>query len=455
MDNSAAVKFYDSNKSKNSKQLKHEEIDHAVAGVLSECDSLYSVELKKRAEGLLDRSIPFPTFSAHIKRMLEQNELNKVDTGIRGKKSVSYSIMENARKKSKLKIFRGSPVKNELMGVYTKLLFFSIIENKIFKSKDLDTLLSDLGVSTNELVPDTIRYLDKGRGVFISNFITLDKESLPPPLIMKFASEDQLKIASASLVKPETMELPSDKKSSSYPKLQAVNTVGLDYDPFVSYEVIHKPIDGVIITEKEYDLGCFDPHFIPYKEYEVSIPGISISEFIANDLHNNNELPAREVREENFKCLEELGLINKCAKRIHKEYRYVIADNALSDFILDLRYILGLEHKIFDIEFRYFRNPASDERERLFLLYGKRAAKDMLNSARIARDRFRGGLIKNYADEKTISKALEILREVGEIRKRNLSEGIRKVKIKHTSTIQKYDYLREVIRIICPMLLQQ
>src|SRR2546428_8636947 len=117
------------------------------------------MELKKANH--LCRLISFPTFIAHIKRMLSQLELNRKDTGERGKKSVSYSLTECARKKRKLRIFRPTPIQSAAMQVYTKIFLFSVIDKKTFKVQDLDAFLSELGVPREKLVPDTIRYLEK------------------------------------------------------------------------------------------------------------------------------------------------------------------------------------------------------------------------------------------------------------------------------------------------------
>jgi DNA-binding transcriptional ArsR family regulator len=66
-----------------------------------------SGELKKRVEKILDGVTISPsTFSRHIKKMLSQNELIKCDTGKRGKKSVFYSLTEEAKKRRQLRLLR-------------------------------------------------------------------------------------------------------------------------------------------------------------------------------------------------------------------------------------------------------------------------------------------------------------------------------------------------------------
>ena len=68
--------------------LYYVDIDIAIVNQLSNCESVYSSELKRKIEGSLGRKLPFPTLSAHIKRMLKENILQKNDTQQRGKISV-------------------------------------------------------------------------------------------------------------------------------------------------------------------------------------------------------------------------------------------------------------------------------------------------------------------------------------------------------------------------------
>jgi hypothetical protein len=85
------------------------DIDIAIVNQLSDCESLYSSELKRKIEESLRRKVPPSTFSIHIKRMLEEKILEKNDTLQRGKESVSYAMTEDAKKLNQLRLLRTDP----------------------------------------------------------------------------------------------------------------------------------------------------------------------------------------------------------------------------------------------------------------------------------------------------------------------------------------------------------
>jgi hypothetical protein len=387
--------------------------------------------------------------------MLSHNELTKKDTGEKGKPALFYYSTEYSRKRRKLEILRPfSKQMDEVMKVYAKVFFFSIIGKNTCDIKDLDRFLADLGSSRDKLIPDIVRCLDRSKGVFVGPMVIIDQE-IPPWILRYHPSEEELTRAVASILKPEAIILPTDKISSSstisHPRLRLLDTLESDYDPFILYEIIHKPIDGITVIQKEYDLRSFDPESKAYIVYEAHVPGISVSEFIGEELEKNNAVLGPQEVQVRFERLEQAGLLTRYARKVNGELRYIIADSALSDLMIDLQYLLELENKYFDFEFQYFRRPNPEERKRLSIIYGKRDSNIIVKSMNLARNKFRNELIKIYGQD--YSRALDIVEDVRKIRGRDLLEVIDKIRTKHRSTIQRYEYFYDIIGMIYPTLL--
>ncbi len=292
-------------------------IDNAIIDELSTSEPLSSLELKGRVEARLNRHISYNTYIAHIRRMLDRNELTRRDTGEKAKPAVFYYSTEYSRKKRRLEILRPFPEQiHETIKAYAEI-FYSIIAKNI---------------------------------------------------------------------------------------------------------------------------------------RDTSIPGISVSEFIAEHAHKNNVVLERQEVQKRFKRLEEIGLFTRCRKKFNGESRYLISNPALADLALDLQDLLKIENKVFNFEFQYFRGASSDEKRRMLIIHGKKKAEKMMKRFNLQRNKFRSGLLKTYGEAK-ISKAIEILEGVEETRIRDLIELDRKIKRRHSITIKIYEYFHDIIEMIWPTLL--
>ena len=178
--------------------LYYVDIDIAIVNQLSNCESVYSSELKRKIEGSLGRKVPFPTFSAHIKRMLKENILQKNDTQQRGKISVSYAMTEDARKLNQLRLLRTDPQYELFKKIYGHLLFCDIKHPSCFctasiGTKDLDKLLSDIHATRNDLIIECMRKGEKE--VFEIETEDRDIKPLPYSVTIKYKPISQVRIS--------------------------------------------------------------------------------------------------------------------------------------------------------------------------------------------------------------------------------------------------------------------
>jgi DNA-binding transcriptional ArsR family regulator len=109
-------------------------IDNAIVNELNIMSSVSYLELKRRIEELLNRTISFDTYNVHLRKMLKENILNKQDDGKRGK-HVFYSLTEEAKKQIQL----------NLLGVNPEQIIFRRIYEK------LDRLLLEINATRNDL----------------------------------------------------------------------------------------------------------------------------------------------------------------------------------------------------------------------------------------------------------------------------------------------------------------
>jgi hypothetical protein len=88
--------------------------------------------------------------------MVDDNLLNKYDTGQRGKKSVFYSITQEAEKRLKLGILTLQPKHELFKEIFTNLFLRGITEGDSYATANLDELLSDINATRQDLAIDHI-----------------------------------------------------------------------------------------------------------------------------------------------------------------------------------------------------------------------------------------------------------------------------------------------------------
>ena len=115
--------------------------------------SVSYLELKRRIEELLNRTISFDTYNVHLRKMLKENILNKQDDGKRGK-HVFYSLTEEAKKQIQLNLLGVNPEQIIFRRIYEKLFFYDVYHkslNIISTEEELDRLLLEINATRNDL----------------------------------------------------------------------------------------------------------------------------------------------------------------------------------------------------------------------------------------------------------------------------------------------------------------
>jgi DNA-binding transcriptional ArsR family regulator len=370
-----------------------------IAIINSDCRSVSSGELKKRVEQILGVTIPPSIFSRHIKKMLSQNELIKDDTGKRGEKSVFYSLTEVVKKRRELRLLRLDKKQSLFKKIYTNLFLHGITEGDYYLSPNLNEILSDIHVSNKDLVIDHIE--EKSGSEFDNDYSQLPnvQEKISPVLVI----------------------------------------------------VYYKPISGVSIVEStNYRENIFYGNFTEYTAYSFHIPGMSIKNF-ASRLYNFQ--PNIEDIEEAFTLLLRNGIL-KPIMEFRGETRYGLADNGLEDLIDGLRLFYKVEGELLYAKWNYLSGPTFDEMQRREAFFiDKSSCNKVFNKAELNRFEFENKIKGKNGTEHDL---LQLKRLIEEDWKSSTYDYVGYIKKKHGKTIKEYGFLLEdILRIICPLLLQE
>jgi DNA-binding PadR family transcriptional regulator len=254
-------------------------IDIAIIRLLIKYDSISSGDLKRRIEETLDRKIKPKTYYNHLNRLVNDNVLNKKDTGVRGKPSVFYSLTEEAKRRIELQLLRIFPKYGTIKHMYFHLIFEGIAKGETCScdSTDLDKHLSEMNISRKDLLIDSI-----------------EKKYFKAELQQEIVDETEIL---------------------------------LPFNIFIYY----RPIYNIRIVQTiTYYKNIIHHTYREYSSYCFSIPGIPINSFI-----NKVRFTYKSDITEAFELLLKNGLI-KPKLKFGSEMRYVLADNALDDLITDL-----------------------------------------------------------------------------------------------------------------------
>ena len=215
------------------------------------------------------------------------------------------------------------------------------------------------------------------------------------------------------------------------------------------------------------------------------------------------EVPRRLV------LLMQNGLLKTVSDFHGNEVRYVLADGRLRDFIDALRKIHEKEFALLFHKWALFEEPSKDEENRITRLLGKKEAQRIFRDAEMSRfqhrkkmrkcndvgeynqylkevisgnddpdwrrysvDSYMDGSLKNFKEtkrnripvtkkelKKDVLKYDQFLREKLEADLEDLyhdpdSEGVDFIWLIHGLTIQKYEFLHDIIRVICPKIIE-
>lgn len=376
-------------------------IDQVIINELGQYEHLGYLELKKRVEKSLNRTISFDTYNVHLKQMLKENTLSKQDNRERGK-PVFYSLTEKAKKQNHLNLLGINPKQILFRRIYEKVFFYEIFHtplNIISSEQELDAFLSEVNATRNDL-----------DGIHIDHDLEFAKK------------REEISFA--------------DTKTIYTMKESGVRITKTDYWEANKY------------TKNKYAT-----------EYTFTLPGISISEFMDNDDLLSAKFQRDDV-EEGFSILIKNGLI-KPALVFRGETRYIIADERLRSLTQDLRLAHNMEWWLLKHKWKHFSEPTQEEQQRMNWLIGEEEMKTIFRDAEMSRfedkELRRGKLIFKFAPNGQSKRRQEYMHYLNQELLKYESEFIKEVqdvKKKHSETIEDYVFIHDIIGIVCPMVLQ-
>jgi hypothetical protein len=369
-------------------------MDNAIVDELASHGSISYLELIDRVVKLRGKTMSFETFNFHLKKMLKENILKKDDKG-RGKQ-VFYSLTEDAKKQRHLNILGVNPQQLLFRRIYEKLFFYEIFHtplNIASSQVDFNKILAELKVDIKDL---RIVYRDV------------------------WELEGALKRDEFSLVDTKT-----------------IYSVG---------------ISGISIVKTEFWEVKKYKNKKYATEYSFTLPGVSVDELIKND-SLGAKFSHADV-EAAFKLLIENGLI-KPGIVFRGQRRFVIADDRLLNLTMALKWIHNDEWRFLLHKWMSFDEPTREEKERMNWLLGEEEATRIFKKVEISRHEYKqimkGKLINPNLSAQQYKRSLEqdLIKH-----KSQLDEKIKKAKINHRETIQEYTFLHDIIKIVCPMIIE-
>jgi len=323
---------------KQCKRTYDNKIDDAIYNYLSRSESLGSTEMKSKLEGSLGRKISYDTYSAHIKTMVKEKDLLKLDTGERGKKSVYYSLSKGAKQKRDLRILRVHPERESLEKIYANLFVRSILAGGTYCDTDLDNILREIHASRDELIIDRsetvkIKYCDT---ISLMN----NARRVPVNLITYY-------------------------KSTAY---------GVEIVEITGYR------ENILYGNRK------EEEFILYT---YTVPGISIDEFANTFYDFKPDMPSCQLA---FRLLSDRRLIRPIME-FRGKTRYVITDSSLRAFLHDLQILHKLKMKFSYLQWSCLRGPTSDETQIIKMYYSdEKSCERSLNKDELDRYEFKRNL---------------------------------------------------------------
>lgn len=371
------------------------QIDNAIVDTLALHGSISYLELKDKIVKHRGKTMSFETFNFHLKKMLKEKILKKDDMG-RGKK-VFYSLTEDAKKQRHLNILGVNPQQLLFRRIYEKLFFYEIYYsplNIVSSKDDLFKILAELKVDVKDL-----RVVTRD---------TLDLE-----IAMK---SDDLSFA--------------DTKTRYSTGASTITAITKTEFWEVKNRIKHKYAT----------------------EYMFTIRGTSVDEFIKND--SLGAKFSRDDVEAAFKLLIENGLIKRGIV-FRGQRRFVIADDRLRNLTNALKWIHEDEWRFLLHKWENFDEPTKEEKERMTILLGEEEATRLIKKTEMERDRYKqimkGKLVNPNLTAQEYKKSLEqyLIKYKSE-----LEDGLKKAKIDHKETIQEYTFLHDIIKTVCPMIIE-
>jgi DNA-binding PadR family transcriptional regulator len=373
----------------------HNNLEEAILKILYD-KSMTSTQLKQLSETRMGQSVSFKTYSKHIARLLDEGMIIIEHDKGRGS-TKKYAISSIGSKRYKLGLNKSNPNYLIFKQVYINLLFRDMPFGTTFATSQLEKLLGDLEISKKQLKVHHIEenYLDQN--------LVGDLES---------------------------------------PYLQRRLPVQLTiYYHSVSGAYI---LESIEYREHIYYRFCMEMDSV----FQYTLPGMSINDFINKRYRFK---ATRRLVESLFVILHEIGIIGPIGQ-FRGETRYIIMDDEFHDLILDIHRLNDLGKELDSVWFRHFDKPSKEQLEKMKLFYAdEKSANSYLMKLEIQRYLNRKEIVKRKGPhyfETYLKRGTSLLNQFTQ-QKIDFVKSLRK---KHEKTIQRYEYLSDVIGSICPML---
>ena len=424
----------------------NKKVDEIIVSVLLQNERMSYLKLKGEVEKVIypkqdDHYLSKSVYKFHIDQLLKDKVLHKEDDGKRGKE-VYYSLTKAAKKKRQINILGIDSNQILFRNIYADLFSSEMTSSHSYMIDNLDNFLCEIGASKKELIP--LDMANNLADVFreFSKYYYFSKE-YEDPLISRIKSASSTRAEweqrLAEIINVERIVQP----------VRGTRLIDLSENDSIK---VYKPISGIRIGERKFKLFRGTPRK-PKEviEYIATVPGISIDDYMDDYMTKKSQISRsykREHIEHAFDLLEKEGLIKRITVFRHKP-RYVIADNTLVEFINDLYRFWLLELRLLETKWNYFEAPTEKEKERITL----RSLQHILQSTDLVRNEF-----KKIERHKPTAEFLEVKKQLENYFKKLQHEvrgSIKDIKKRHGEILQKYDFLHDVIGIVCPAVLQK
>jgi hypothetical protein len=414
-------------------------VDEIIVESLMKNGKMSYLNLKRGIEKVLftnhDRQLSKSVYKFHLDKLLKEKTIHKEDSGIRGKE-VHYSLTADVRKKRQHSLLGIDPNQTLLRKIYAGL-FSKLIVGSSFYCYEIDNLkgfLTSIGATKNDLEKKHTNYLPL-ETLLYNNYAT---EGYRDPFLAK--------IKMLSSTKEEWHRL---AKIINYEPLvsgrRLFQLFGIDYD---SAEVFTAKGTFIFKTTGKFFKGnSKKPR--EFTAYSAILPGISIDDFIDNKQSYGNY--ERQDIEYALNTLSKEGLI-KAIRVFHGKPRYVVADEKLGNMIVDLNKFYCLELRFLEIKWNYYAGPTEEEQERLKLYLDQPSCKALFQQSELMRNEFQR-MEQSYDNKEFIDAKNELSNHYDKL-KHKIDDTIKNLREKHATALQRYEFLHDVIRMICPAVLQ-
>jgi hypothetical protein len=402
-------------------------------------------------------------FSNHIRKMVEDNELQKIqDRSSKLKiKPELYSLTGDAKKRRHLNLLGVGNEHERFRKIYEKLFFWEFFHTRpipIASKQKMNEIITTL---KQKLDPSQICDLGWGQVTDVSNdFLRYEVGSKDYDEYWNYEK------------KPEMI-------------VQYIDNL---------YHVTVRP--ELFFTKREYWEATKHSKKMLFAKHILNLPGVSEEEFlIYNNRFSDVKFTVQDI-EKAFLMLKQNGLI-KPHLVFENRIRYVMTKDDLLKLIKEISQIFESELILLMFRWRYFEKPTEEEKKRLRWMLGETYARQIIQSAenamyenkkalRASRDineyceflrRDLSGFptwavdgqiymdISRFVDKnkdkkieavtKDVHGFLEFRREVQNQLESDLIDGIKDIKKRYENTVQEYAYLfRHVLAMVCPLLLK-